>query len=398
MNGWTTVRLSDCCRIVSGATPSTTVAEYWDGDIEWATPKDLSSLSSMYIETTERRISTKGLQSCAAEVLPPQSVLFSSRAPIGHIAINARPMATNQGFKSFVPDREKVHPEFLYYWLRYNRARLERLGSGATFKEVSKAVVARIEISLPPLAEQKRIAGILDAAKALGERRRQAIAALEGLRAAAFSDVFHSDLASTKRERVASFVEEFRYGTSVKSEDHGLPTLRIPNVVSGLIDISDLKTVPVTPLEEQRLALRAGDVLFVRTNGNPDFVGRCAEFDPWVFERVGLDAERIIFASYLIRARLRTGQLLPCFLCAFLSSPEGRRELRTKCKTSAGQFNVNVASLGSVRVPVPSLERQQRFAASLQVIAKHDARLAVGFKEVEKLISSMQQRAFRGDL
>jgi len=142
MSGWPTVRLEDCTEIVSGATPSTSESAYWDGDVCWATPKDLSELDGAYISDTPRKITRSGLQSCAATVLPRDSVLFSSRAPIGHVAINTVPMATNQGFKSFVPNRERVHAKFLYHWLRRNRPYLESLGNGATFKEVSKADLA----------------------------------------------------------------------------------------------------------------------------------------------------------------------------------------------------------------------------------------------------------------
>jgi len=175
MSCWPKVRLEECTEIVSGATPSTSESTYWDGDICWATPKDLSELDGAYISDTPRKITRSGLQSCAATVLPPDSVLFSSRAPIGHVAINTVPMATNQGFKSFVPNRERVHAKFLYHWLRRNRPYLESLGNGATFKEVSKAVVARIEIPLPTLAEQRRIAEILDKADALRAKRRAAL-------------------------------------------------------------------------------------------------------------------------------------------------------------------------------------------------------------------------------
>ena len=150
--------LGECCEIVSGATPATGTPEYWDGDIEWATPKDLGNLDGKSIARTNRRITTEGLTSCAATVLPPQSVLFSSRAPIGHVAINLVPMATNQGFKSFVPRRDALDPHFLLFWLRLRRSFLEGLGTGATFKEVSKAVVARIELSVPPLDLQSQFA------------------------------------------------------------------------------------------------------------------------------------------------------------------------------------------------------------------------------------------------
>src|SRR5713101_3447455 len=102
-SGWTTTRLDECAEIVSGATPSTSVEAYWNGHVYWATPKDLSGLEGAYISATRRKLSRAGLDNCGATILPPHSVLFSSRAPIGHVAVNTAPMATNQGFKSFVP-------------------------------------------------------------------------------------------------------------------------------------------------------------------------------------------------------------------------------------------------------------------------------------------------------
>jgi type I restriction enzyme, S subunit len=178
---WPTVRLDECTRIVGGSTPSTSRADYWDGNINWATPKDLSGLNSIYIAETPRKITQAGLASCSAEIIPVNSVLFSSRAPIGHVAINSKPMATNQGFKSFVPDRNQLSSGFLYWWLRSNRSYLESLGNGATFKEVSKAVVSRILIPLPPLNVQRRIAAILDQADVLRRKRREAVQHLREL-------------------------------------------------------------------------------------------------------------------------------------------------------------------------------------------------------------------------
>jgi len=159
--GWPIRSIEDVATIVSGATPRTDVAEYWDGDVNWVTPKELSGLEGIYLDATERRITEAGLQSCAASVLPAGSVLFSSRAPIGHTAICTVPMATNQGFKSFVPKHEVLDPHFLLFWLRLRKSYLEGLGTGATFKEVSKAVVARIALGVPPIDVQKSFAEIV---------------------------------------------------------------------------------------------------------------------------------------------------------------------------------------------------------------------------------------------
>ena len=159
---WKKHKLSEIGTVVGGATPSTTVERFYGGDIPWLTPKDLSNFQDRYIERGERNITQEGLDSCSAQLLPANSVLFSSRAPIGYVAIAKNPIATNQGFKSIIPN-EKVDSLFLYYILRYNKERIEAMGSGTTFKEVSGAVMKNVEISLPSLEEQRRIAGILGA-------------------------------------------------------------------------------------------------------------------------------------------------------------------------------------------------------------------------------------------
>ena len=162
MTEWKTYKLSEIGTVVGGATPSTSVSSYYGGDIPWLTPKDLSNFQDRYIEKGERNITQEGLDSCSAQLLPANTVLFSSRAPIGYVAIAKNPIATNQGFKSIIPN-EKVDSLFLYYILKYNKDKIEAMGSGTTFKEVSGAVMKNVEISLPSLEEQRRIAGILGA-------------------------------------------------------------------------------------------------------------------------------------------------------------------------------------------------------------------------------------------
>lgn len=186
---WEEVPLSDVSSIVGGATPKSKENSFWGGDIYWATPKDLSNLDSIYISKTVRSITQAGLNSCAASILPENSVLFSSRAPIGHVAINKVPMATNQGFKSIVPG-PLLDAKFVYWWFKHNRKRLEGLGTGATFKELSKSAVERVLIPLPPMTEQKRIAAILDQAAELVRLRKEALAKLDVLGQAIFHDMF----------------------------------------------------------------------------------------------------------------------------------------------------------------------------------------------------------------
>lgn len=146
--------------ICSGGTPDTEVAEYWNGDIAWCTPSDITKLDTKYIESTEVKITAKGLKESSATLLPPRSIVVCTRATIGNAAICNTEIATNQGFKNIIPN-EKTNPEWLYYIIIYSKPRLVRFGCGSTFLEVSKKDFSRFKIAVPPLAEQRKIAEVL---------------------------------------------------------------------------------------------------------------------------------------------------------------------------------------------------------------------------------------------
>ena len=155
------VKIKDIARVLNGSTPSTKCPKYYDGDILWITPKDLSDQKGKYIYAGERTITQEGYDSCSTEMIPKDNILMSSRAPIGLLAINKVDCCTNQGFKSLVVDKTKCSEEYLYYYLKYHIKEIEALGSGTTFKEVSKDSMEKYEIELPELSKQEKIVNIL---------------------------------------------------------------------------------------------------------------------------------------------------------------------------------------------------------------------------------------------
>ena len=162
MDKWIRVKISDLGQVVGGATPSTKKEEYYNGDIAWITPKDLSDFKGRYISRGERNITKAGMESCSTQLLPQNTILFSSRAPIGYVAIAENEMCTNQGFKSVIPN-ENVDYLFLYYLLKNNKDKIESMGSGTTFKEVSGSTMRNIEIMIPEsMVTQRKIASVLD--------------------------------------------------------------------------------------------------------------------------------------------------------------------------------------------------------------------------------------------
>ncbi len=164
MAEWIDCKIADLGTVIGGATPSTKRLEYYEnGSIAWITPKDLSTFRGRYIRRGERNITEIGLKSCSTQLLPKNTVLFSSRAPIGYIAIAENELCTNQGFKSVIPN-ENTDPLFLYYLLKYNKNKIESMGSGTTFKEVSGNTLKNIVVSVPRDKKvQEQISSILGA-------------------------------------------------------------------------------------------------------------------------------------------------------------------------------------------------------------------------------------------
>ncbi len=161
MKGWKECKLGEIAEIIGGGTPSTEKKEYWDGNIPWLTPRDLTGYKKIYISKGARNISELGLQNSSTKILPKGSVLITSRAPIGYVAIAANSLCTNQGFKSLIPNNNIVSNLFLYYWVKNNIEYLKSVGTGTTFEEISGSVLKEIPILLPPLEEQRAIAEVL---------------------------------------------------------------------------------------------------------------------------------------------------------------------------------------------------------------------------------------------
>lgn len=355
--GWAETKLGDVCDVVSGSTPRTAVAEYWEGDIPWITPDDLSGYANKTISRGARSITQAGYDSCATRMLPTGSVLFTSRAPIGYVAIAAQPVCTNQGFKSFVPS-DALLSEYLYWYLRHATPEIRKRGSGTTFPELSKTRASDLSIRVPPQAEQRRIVAAieeqlsrLDAAEALLVRAAKRVA---NLRTAAIASAVdgHASLP------LGELVTDLRYGTSIKCtyEAAGAPVLRIPNIRSGHVDRSDLKFAIDPNVDLSPFRLEVGDLLFVRTNGSSDLIGRVAAVDI---------ADGMAYASYLIRARPDPERLDSRFAVIALSSPTLRSQIQTQAATTAGQYNLNLAALRSLEIPVPAIEKQREIAAGV---------------------------------
>ena len=360
---WEMVRLGEVAEIVSGATPSRNNSEYWNGDIPWLTPKNIGNLNDPVVMDTTEKISREGLAKCSARLLPIGTVLFSSRAPIGHTAIAGIPLATNQGFKSLVPGR-KVDSKYLYWTLISKKSEIIAKGRGATFKEVTKEIMEGVTIPLPPLNEQKRIAAILDKADAIRRKRQEAINLSDQFLRSVFLDMFGDPVTNPKgweAGTIRDLVSEVKYGTSAKASSEGrYEILRMNNITySGQLDLSDMKYIDLDGHDEAKYLARKGDLLFNRTNSK-ELVGKTAVYS--------FDEPRAI-AGYLIR--VRPNELANAeYIAAYLNSGHGKKILQHMCKSIVGMANINAQELQDIEILKPPVAVQNKFARIVDTVRR----------------------------
>lgn len=393
---WDKVRLGDCCEIVSGSTPSRRVPDYWDGSIPWATPKDLSKLhGEKTLHTTNERITRTGYESCSTALLPVGSVLFSSRAPIGLVAVAGVRVCTNQGFKSLVPGAS-VDSSYLYWCLRHLAPALASRGSGSTFKEVSKARVAEFPIPLPPLPEQRRIAAILDQADAVRRKRQEALALTEELLRSAFHDMFGDPVrnpkgwSSQRLEAVSEIASGVTKGRKLRGKETvETPYLRVANVQDGYLDLEDVKPIEVLPDDVEKYRLEPGDIVLTE-GGDPGKLGRGAVWRGQI--------EGCIHQNHIFRVRANPELLVPEYLSALLGSPRGKRYFLRAAKQTTGIAPINKTQLRGFPVLLPPLHLQQEFARWVEQVNNLGDRLQEREREQDNLFQALTQRAFRGEL
>ncbi|WP_386684129.1 restriction endonuclease subunit S [Loktanella sp. R86503] len=396
--GWNIKPLGDVCSVTNGGTPKSSVASYWGGDVNWLTPKDMGKMDGRNIGKTPRTISDEGLASCSARLVPSNSVIMSTRAPIGHLAINDVPMAFNQGCRGMVPGNN-LDSIYLFYFLSMNREALNDLGTGATFKELSSAPLKAFPIPLPPLEEQQRIVAVLDEAfEGLARARAHAEANLQNaqeLLAVVLDKIFASDDPSWKAEALSELCmigdgnHSSKYPKKSEMVADGVPFLRSSNIQNGAIDRNEMLYISDAKHAELKKGhLKGGDVLFT----NRGEIGKVA-IVPEDLEGANLNSQV---------AWLRCGEQIDCrFLFFFLQSGRMKRfYLDTQSGAALQQFTIKM--LKAVSVSFPPRDSQKAAVHRIDQMQKNVSVLESSYQALLQDITDLRQsilhRAFAGEL
>ena len=365
------------------------------GDYPVAKVGDISRVGrsgEAVISAADHYIDEGDLARLRVRPIPPGSVLF---AKIGeairrnHRVIAGCALLVDNNAMAAIPT-SRVESRYLYHFLR--SIDFYVLTSATTVPALRKSELERLPVPLPPLPEQRRIAGILDKADALRAKRRAALAQLDILTQSIFLDMFGDPATNPKGWPVwtiRDLLESASYGTSEKAAVTGeFPVLRMNNITrTGEMDFAQLKYMDLREDQRERYLVRTGDVLFNRTN-SADLVGKTAIYR---------EANPMAYAGYLIRLRVNR-KYEPEYLAAFLNTGYSKRVLRSMCKSIIGMANINATELQALRVPVPPHPVQHEFAGRITAVEKLKAAHRISLVGQDDLFTTLQQRAFRGDL
>ena len=371
-------RLGDICTVVSGSTPKSNIPEYWDGDIKWITPAELTE--QCYIITdSARHITELGVQKTGLKPFPAGTVILSSRAPIGKTAIAGCEMFCNQGFKNLICS-DQVNNRYLYWFLTCNTDYLNSLGRGATFKEISKGIVEDIEIPLPSISKQVEIAEKFEKVSDLIALRKEQLAKLDQLVNSRFVELFgHKGYPEDSLLNLCNVID-YRGKTPEKVEN-GLPFITAKNVRMHQMNLEPREYISKETYDKVMVRgfPKEGDVVFT-TEAPLGNVCRIPHFDTEFY--IG---QRIV--------TLQTEKLEPVYLEYALSSDDFKTKYMGKSSGST-VTGIRVRLLEQLTIPVPPMELQEQFATFVEQTQKSKLAIQQSLDKLELLKKSLMQEYF----
>lgn len=383
------VKLGDICEIVSGSTPKTNIEEYWDGDIKWITPAELND-ETYIITDSVRKITELGVKKTGLTPFPKGTVILSSRAPIGKVAIAGCEMYCNQGFKNLICS-EKIDNRYLYWFLKGNTEFLQSLGRGATFKEISKTIVANIEINIPDKSVQTQIVDNLEKTSQIIRLRKQELSKLDELIRARFVEIFGSIHEDRFPKCLLKDVAHIKHGYAFSGEyfseeENGIVLVTPGNFALGG-GFQEVRNKYFTSEYSEEYVLHAGDLIVTMTDLSK-------KADTLGYGAIVPDTGKI----YLHNQRIGLFDCLdeklnPIFVRWYMQTDEYRLEI---VRTSTGSTVHHTSPdriLNSV-IYLPPIELQNNFVEFANQVAKSKAAVQKALDQTQQLFDSLMQEYF----
>ena len=384
--GWEYKKLGDVCQVVTGSTPKTNNSEYWDGNYPWVTPAELKG--EVYISDTARHITEEAIAHTNLTLLPIGTVLLSSRAPIGKVAITTIEMYCNQGFKNLICS-DAINNKYLYLWLSGKTEYLNSLGRGATFKEISKTIVENVIIPLPPLSIQKSIVSELDKINELIRLKKEQLKDYDKLAQSLFYQMFGDPVENEKGWEVKKLIETvvlectISYGIVQPGDgvEDGIPVVRPIDLTGTFVSTNNLKKTTEKISSSYSRTILTGKELLVCVRGT---TGVCSLVTD---ELKGCNVTRgitpLLFNDNTDRWFMYYQFQMPQIKCIIADYTKG---ITLK--------QINMADFRKIPVILPPLPLQQLFAQRIELIEKQKAEIQTTMADLETLLASRMQYWF----
>lgn len=398
--GWEEKTLCEVCEIISGTTPDTKNPKYWDGNNYWITPAELTE-DKIFINDCRRKITDLAVQHCSLRPMPRGTVIFSSRAPIGKLAINnIHTLYCNQGFKNFVCSKA-IHNKFLYYFLKLNTPLLISLGKGTTFKEISKSTVSKVRICFPAIPEQKRIVEKLDKIFAdidkAKENTQKNLTNAKEIFYSSLNNIFTGKMNGWKEKTLGGLCETITKGTTPTTNGYHFVQNGINFVKIETIDINGnfIKNKFSFISEEchnsqARSKLQEGDILYSIAGA----LGRSSIVTKDILPANTNQALAIIRLK-------KDAQVIPQFIHVVLRTNAALQQIE-KYKGGVAQQNLSLKQISDFRIFVPSLSEQKRIVEKSNTLSAKTQELEQIYTkklaDLDELKQSVLQQAFSGKL
>lgn len=387
------IKLGEVCEIVSGSTPKTRVEEYWDGDIDWITPAELKD-ETYIIEESQRKITQLAVQKTGLKSFPKGTVILSSRAPIGKVAIAGKEMYCNQGFKNLICS-DRVDSRYLYWYLKGHTDYLNSLGRGATFKEISKTIVENIEIPLPDLNKQIEYANVLKKCWDLLSTLKQQVEDYDDLVKSRFVEMFGDPSINPKGWKEINISEiidgKVSNGFFAKRDDYAsdgnVSVLGVANVVNRMY--SQCENLPKTYGTEKdikKFQLRYGDLLFCRSSLVAEGIGKASIVPKDI-------PKGVLFECHVIRLPLNLEQCVPEYIQMLTNTEYYRNQILSHSKT-ATMTTIGQDGILKTRILLPPLKLQHQFLDFVEQADKLKSAVQKCIDQTQVLFDSLMQKYF----
>ena len=398
LEGWSDYRLDEIADIQGGGTPSRQVAEYFGGAIPWVTPTDLPAIGQVEILSDVREsITDAGLANSSAKLIPAGSVLFSSRASVGKIAVATQPCATNQGFANFIPRSDRVDQWFLAFLLARHTPGIVSLAGKTTFLEVPRGKLRAYRVVIPSLGEQRRIVRRIkecfSRTSEIASLRKDAISAGNQLASSLYAAIANAGEWPSKT--VGEVVTRSRNGKSLRQDNENATghVLSLSAVHDVSLDFRAKKPVVLSDAFAEQYRICDGDVFVSRSNTR-ELVGLSSV-------AVATPDDRLIYPDLLIKLEADVRQVIPRYLAYVLRTRESRRQIKERSVgTSQSMVKISGERLKEVVIPVPPIDVQKSLVERFDELHDLTAQLVCEMKspEQEYLRDAILRKAFTGKL